>query len=143
MLTFINDIYPQELVLIPDNFDGKSTHFLDLNITIEEDNIISTSIFDKRDDFNFPIINFPHLDDNIPKNSEYGVFIGELVRYARACTYFHDFKDRTLVLIKKLLNQSFKLQKLKNSFLKFCNYHVLSIQKYGSDILNVNNIFSF
>ncbi len=53
--------------------------------------VIYTKIYDKRDIFNFPVVNFPILSGNIPLTSSYGVFIGELVRYARACTYFKDF----------------------------------------------------
>ena len=60
----MTDIYPQELVLVPDDNDGKSTQFLDLNISIK-DHFISTSIYDKRDSFDFPIVNFPFLNSNI------------------------------------------------------------------------------
>ena len=62
----MNDIYPKELVLVPDETDGKSCPFLDLQINIK-DSLISTAIYDKRDAFNFPIVNFPNLTGNIPK----------------------------------------------------------------------------
>ena len=95
------DIYPPELDLIPDKNDGLSTPFLDLLIFIK-DSFIFTKIFDKRDQFNFKIVNFPVLSGNIPINSSYGVAIGEWVRYARGCTFYNDFKSRSLILIKKL-----------------------------------------
>ena len=85
MKSVMKDIYPKELVLVPDDSDGLSCPFLDLFIVIK-DHIISTSIFDKRDGFDFPIVNFPTLSENIPQKSFDGIFIGELVRYARACT---------------------------------------------------------
>ena len=87
MKEVMSDIYPKELVLVPDDSDGQSCSFLDLKVVIK-DSIITTSIFDKRDAFDFPIVNFPTLSGNIPRRSSYGVFIGELVRYARACTRF-------------------------------------------------------
>ena len=59
------------------------------------------------DAFDFPIVNFPTLSGNIPRKSSYGVFIGELVRYARACTYLEDFRARTLPLVSKLKKQFF------------------------------------
>ena len=102
-----------------------------------EDNMISTSIFDKRDAFDFPIVNFPNLSGNIPLKSSYGVFIGELVRYARACTYFDDFKQRTLLLGKKLLAQGYTTRSLKRTWFKFCESHILLIQKYGPIILDL------
>ena len=119
MIKFMTDIYPKELILVPDDTDGTSCPFLDLQVTIT-DSIISTSIYDKRDSFNFPIVNFPDLSGNIPQKSSYGVFIGEAVRYARACSYFEDFKLRTLSLVHKLKKQSFLSQHLKKKLAKVC-----------------------
>ena len=62
------EIYPEELVLVPDDSDGQSCPFLDLQVVIK-DSIITTSIYDKRDAFDFPIINFPTLTGNIPNRS--------------------------------------------------------------------------
>ena len=98
MNELMSEIYPEELILIPEDGDGQSTHFLDLNIDIR-DGFISTSIYDKRDSFDFPIVNFPFLNGNIPKQTATGVFTGELVRYARACTYL----KRILLLAHALL----------------------------------------
>lgn len=137
----MSEIYPEELELIPDNSDGKITSFLDLLIKLE-DGVISTSIFDKRDAFNFPIVNFPNLSGNIPVKSSYGVFIGELVRYARACTYYEDFKERTVILLKKLKTQFFTEKLLKKTWECFCDSHIFLIQKYGKIILNLPNIWN-
>ena len=76
----MTDIYPEELKLVPDDSHGLHAPFLDLNMTIK-DGCIYTSIFDKRDNFDFPIVNFPTLSGNIPDASAYGVFVGELVRH--------------------------------------------------------------
>jgi hypothetical protein len=35
---------------------------------------LSTKIYDKRDDFNFKIINFPNMCSNIPGSPLFGVF---------------------------------------------------------------------
>ena len=48
--------------------------------------IFLPEIFDKRDDFHFAVLNFPHLDSNIPAALMYGVYISQLVRYARPCS---------------------------------------------------------
>ena len=47
---------------------------LDLNLSIHN-NIVSTKIYDKRDDFNFDIVNFPFLDGDVPRRPSYGVYI--------------------------------------------------------------------
>ena len=130
------DIYPKELVLVPEDSEDQSCSFLDLQVVIK-DSVITTSIFDKRDAFDFPIINFPTLTGNIPNRSSYGVFIGELVRYSRGCTYYKDFEDRATVLITKLLRQAFTVRGLKAAFFKFIDSHILLAQKYGLRVLSL------
>ncbi len=140
MIKVMVDIYPKGLVLVPDDSDSLSTPFLDLQLVIQY-GVISTSIFDKRDAFDFPIVNFPTLTGNIPIKSTYGVFICETVRYARACTHFKDFKTRTLILIKKLKSQFFRDKLLKKTYLKFCDTHLLLVQKYGSIVLDLHKLW--
>lgn len=143
MRRVMTDIYPEELVLVPGDADDQFCPFLDLQVAIK-DSIISTSIFDKRDAFDFPIVNFPTLTGNIPNRSSYGVFIGELVRYSRACTYYKDFEDRATLLITKLLRQAFTVRGLKASFFKFIDSHILLAQKYGLRVLSlVDKIHSY
>ena len=57
---YIPDIYPAELQLNKANTSDKETSFLDLNIKVIGSDI-HTSVYDKRDDFGFPIVNFPWL----------------------------------------------------------------------------------
>ena len=52
---YIPDIYPAELQLNKANTSGKETSFLDLNIKVIG-SYIHTSVYDKRDDFGFPIV---------------------------------------------------------------------------------------
>ena len=132
------EIYPTELNLVPDESDGLTAPFLDLNMIIK-DGCVFTSIFDKRDAFDFPIVNFPTLTGNIPEAGSYGVFIGELVRYARACTLYDDFKSRALLLVKKLKTQFFTEKGLKKAFFTFRDNHILLIQKYGSVVRELRN----
>ena len=138
MTKLMSDIYPKELVLVPDDGDGMTAPFLDLELTIK-DGAISSKIFDKRDAFDFPIVNFPTLTGNIPDRSAYGVFIGELVRYARACTYVEDFRKRTFLLVRKLEKQFYTISLLKSAYIKFCDSHILLIQKYGQIVLSLHN----
>jgi hypothetical protein len=136
MMKAMTDIYPPELILVPDDTDGISCPFLDLQVVIK-DHVISTSIYDKRDTYGFPIVNFPTLTGNIPKKSSYGVFTCELVRYARACTYYEDFKLRTLPLVAKLRKQFFKPKLLTRTWINFCDSHILLIQKYGPSVMSL------
>ena len=64
--------------------------FLDLHLSISYD-IISTKIYDKCDDFDFETVNFPFLDRDFPLSTSYGVYISQLIRFARASIHVADF----------------------------------------------------
>ena len=66
-------IYHAELQLNKANASDTEVAFLDLNLSIHND-IVSTKIYDKRDDFNFDIVNFPFLDGDVPQRPSYGVY---------------------------------------------------------------------
>ena len=62
-------------------------------------------IYDKRDDFDFDIANFPFLDSEVPRSTSYGVYISQLIRFARVSSHVDDFDTRNKVLKAKLLRQ--------------------------------------
>jgi hypothetical protein len=80
---------------------------------------LGTKLYDKRDDFNFLIVNFPFICSNIPATPAYVVYISQLIRYSRACGSYQDYLDRGLLQRRKLLNQGFLLVKLKSSLRRF------------------------
>ena len=96
-----------------------SVSYLDLLLSIESDVQLRTSLYDKRDDFNFHITNFPFLRSNIPSSPAYGVFISQLIRYARACSSYEWFVLRAAQLSSKLLRQEYVMERLKSSLRKF------------------------
>ena len=59
--------------------------------SIGSDGQLRTSLYDKRDDFNFHITDVPFLSRNIPSSPVYWVFISQLVRYTRACSFYECF----------------------------------------------------
>ena len=101
---YIPDIYPAELQLNKANTSEKETSFLDLNIKVIGSDI-HTSVYDKRDDFGFPIVNFPWLSGDVPRLPSYGIYISQLVRFARCCTSVLDFHSKNLQITSKLLTQ--------------------------------------
>ena len=96
-----------------------SASYLDLLLSIGRDGQLRTSLYDKRDDFNFHITNFPFLSSNIPSSPAYGVFISQLIRYARACSSYECFILRAMRLSNKLLGQGYVKERLKSSLRKF------------------------
>ena len=81
----VGQIYPTELQLKKANSSDTEAPFLDLNLSISN-GIVSSKIYDKRDDFNFVIVNFPFLDGDVPRSPSYDVYILHLIRFARMCT---------------------------------------------------------
>lgn len=128
--SMIKDIYPPQLELNKANFVDTNASFLDLNISIINGKI-KTSIYDKRDDFNFQIVNFPHLSGNIPKSPSYGVYISQLIRFCRCCSEVEDFHKRNLNMTNKLLKQGYRYHKLRRAFSKFYNNYNSQLFKYN------------
>ena len=112
-------IYPSELQLIKANTSDTRAAYLDLHLSISND-IVSTKIDDKRDDFDFEIVNFPFLDGDVPRSTSYGVYISQLIRFARKSSYAADFNTRNKLLTQKLLKQAYRYHKLRKTFSKFC-----------------------
>ena len=92
--------------------------FLDLHLSISND-IVSTKIYDKRDDFDFEIVNFPFLDGDVPRSTSYGVYISQLIRFARASSYVADFNTPNKLLTQKLLKQGYRYHKIAKHFQNF------------------------
>ena len=70
----VSQIYPSELKLNKANTYDTEAAFSDLHLFISND-IVSTQIYDKRDDFDFEIVDFPFLDCDVPRSAPYGVYI--------------------------------------------------------------------
>ena len=104
---------------------------------------LSTKIYDKRDYFNFEIINFPNMCSNIPTSPAYGVYISQLIRYARASINYSDFMKRHLCLRNRLLEQGYKKIRLIRSLKKFIFRYQDLVEKYSvSSETIINDGFS-
>ena len=97
--------------------------YLDILLSIDSNGRLTTSLYDKRDDFDFAIVNFPFLCSDIPLSPGYGVFISQLIRYARACFAYEDFSQRSKLLTIKLMLQGYNESRLKSSFRKFLGHY--------------------
>ena len=93
-------VYPRELKLNKANTSNTETFFLDLNKKVIGSNF-HTSVYDKRDDFGFPIVNFPWLSGDVP-SFPYGIYISQSVRLARCGTSVFDFHSKNFQITSKL-----------------------------------------
>jgi hypothetical protein len=108
--------------------------YLDLHLEIDSEALLRTKLYNKRDDFNIPIVNFPFIFSSIPAAPTYEIYISQLIRYSRACGSYQDFLDRRLLLTRTLLNQGFLLVMLKSSLRKFYGRHHDLVDRYGISV---------
>ena len=92
--------------------------FLDLHLSIS-DGFVETKIYDNRDDFDFDIVNFSFLDGDVPRSASCGVYICQLIRFARVSGHVGDFNTRSRVLIAKRLRRGYRYHKLRKAFSGF------------------------
>ena len=126
----VSQIYPAELQLNKANTSDTEAPFLDLHLSIL-DGFVSSKIYDKRDDFDFDIVNFPFLDCDVPRTTSYGVYISQLIRFARVSSHLADFNARNKSLTAKLLQQGCRYHKLRKAFSKFYRRHFELVSKYN------------
>ena len=136
---YLGQMYPAELEIKDTTESTTSASYLDLLLSIGRDGQLHTSIYDKRDDFNFHITNFPFLSSNIPSSPAYGVFISQLIRYARDCSSYECFILRARRLSSKLLKQGYLVERLKSSFRKFYGRYGDLVEQYGVTLSRMLN----
>ena len=83
------------------------------------------------EDFDFDIVNFPFLDGDVPRRASYGVYISQLIMFARVCNHVADFNARNKCLPAKLLQQGYRYHKLRKTFSKFYRRHYELISKFN------------
>ena len=123
----MNALNCTELQFNKANTSDTEAPFLDLHLSISN-GFVSSKIYDKRDDFDFDIVNFPFLDGDVPRSTSYGVYFSQLIRFARVYSHVADFNVRNKSLTAKLFQQGYRYHKLRKTFSKFYrrNYELVS-----------------
>ena len=121
-------MYPPELQLNKANTSDTEAPFLDLHLSFSN-GFVSSKIYAKRDDFDFDIVNFPFLDGDVPRRPSYGIYIFQLIRFARVCSHVDDFNTRNKCLTAKLLKQGYRCHKLRKAF--FYRRHNELVSKFN------------
>ena len=129
----VNRIYPPELQLNKANTSDTEAPFLDLHLSISN-GFVSSKIYDKRDDFDFDIVNFPFWDGDVPRSTSNGVYISQHIRFARVFSHVADFNARNKSLTAKLLQQGYRYHKLRKTFSKFYRRHYELVSKFNAGL---------
>ena len=67
------------------------------------------------------VVNFPFLDGDVPRAPSYGLYISQVIPFARECSNVDNFNNRKPNLTAKLLKQGYRYHKIRKAFSKF--YH--------------------
>ena len=127
---YLGQMYPPELEIKDTTESNTSASYLDLLLSIGRDGQLNISFYDKRDDFYFHITNFPFLSSNIPYSPANGVFILQLIRYARASSSYECFILRAMRLSNKLLGHGYVKERLRSSLRKLYGRYEDLIKQY-------------
>ena len=130
--SMVNHIYPSEPQLNKANVSDTKASVLDLHLSIS-DGFVQTKNYDKRDDFDFDIVNFSFLDGDVPRSTSYGVYISQLIRFARVSSHVDDFNTRNKVLTAKLLRQGYRYHTIRKAFSKFYRRPFVIVSNIMSD----------
>ena len=138
----IHNIYPNELQLKKENNINTEATFLDLKIKIDN-NKFMTSLYDKRDNFNFDIVRMPHKCSNIPSKMFNSTISAELLRISKASTSYCVFLKAAKVLIHRMTKQGAAINTLSFSLRKMLNNHSEISTKFGKgNLIIVKKILS-
>ena len=84
--SMVNHIYPSELQLNKANVSDTEASFLNVHLSISA-GFVKTKLFDKRDDFDFDIVNLPFLDGDVSRSTSYGVYSSHFIRFVQISSH--------------------------------------------------------
>ena len=95
---YLHHIYPNELEVKDTNDTAKSASSIAIYLEIDTGWKLKTKLYDKRDEFAFPIINFPFSSSNIPASPAYEAYSSQLICFSMECAQNSDFLDKAQIL---------------------------------------------
>ena len=98
---------------------------------------------DKRDEFDFDIVNFPFLDGDVPRSISFDVYISQLIRFARVSSHVDDFNTRNKALKAKLLRQGYRYHNILKAFSKFHRWHFDKVSNYNVELKKTSSARPF
>jgi hypothetical protein len=111
--------HPNVKVEVKDTTEcSPSALYLDILLKLDANYKLTTQYYDKRDYSKFPIVNLPYLCSNIVSSPACGVYILQLLRYARA-----QLLIRGSILTNKLMPKGFLQSPLQTAFRKFNGHY--------------------
>ena len=124
-----HEIYPGDLLLERNGADDKNVCYLDVEIKVSD--VVNTTLFNKTDSFNFPVVMFTFPSGNIPMALGYNIFFGQVLRYAKICSKSQDFIGAAARLFHTLYTRGYSKETLYKRFIKVFRKDNFLLYKFG------------
>ena len=138
-LSYLKGKNPSQLTVNKANKSDHLADYLDLTFIIDNRGKLSTRLYNKCDDFDFHVVNFPFISSNIPSGPSCGVCISQLMRYVRCCPRYNGFRYRHKCMLDRLLSQGYIALQVEKSFKKCYGRYQDLIEKYQSSVREMVN----
>ncbi len=133
-------IYPPELPLKRTNESLDAAAFLDMSLKLQNGECM-VSLYNKTDDFNFPVIRYGFNDSNVHSCVGLGTWYGELIRITRITDTTRDYERCVMNLFHTLILHNFDRERLISKFCSYAHNCRASILKFG--ICHDSDVVSF
>ena len=90
-----------------------------MNLLTEHDQLCNSTVI------------LPFLAGDVQRRPSYGVYISQLIRFARVRSHVEDFNARNKSLSTKLLKRGYRYHKLRKAFFKFYRRHLELVSKFN------------
>ena len=117
--------------------DNKTLNYIYLNIDIKP-NSISVSVYNKTDDFAFPVVSLTIPQSIIPMIVGYNVFYSKILRFGNTCTNLEIFTVNLRKLFQKLSNRGFEHSNLIQIIKRYLRKNNLVFRQYSISDDNIN-----
>ena len=125
----LKDIYPAELTLNQTS-QPTVTNFLDTTIQLVN-NTLLISVYNKTDDFPFPVIKYNNPNSNVHSATGYNTLYGEILRFARICSNYDSFSKRCRMLYHDFMNLGYERHRILITIFKFMHRNKMLMFKHG------------
>ena len=128
-------IYPSSLTLNKENAIDTCANVLDLEISIKDGKFIS-KVYDKRDNFNFNIVQYQPINSNQSSDILYGTFYSQIIRYSRICNDLTNFSERVIRITNDFINLGFDTARLRKMFVSIVDRYRL-VSKFSRECIGI------
>ena len=138
-LDYLKEIYLSQFTVEKANKSDHLANYPDLTFMIDSGDKLPTRPYDKHNDFDFHVVNFPFLSSNIPLGPSYVLYTSQLIRYGRCCSLHDDFTHCHKCLVDRLLSQGYIALRLEKLFKKFYGRYQDLTEKYQRSVKEMAN----